>query len=93
MKVRMHYGERNIAKRTSNTGRDARTYDRAAGTDTGDYRGAAGGESGLGTGRESNQGKGQTDQFVAVIGAAIERRKRTIDEALERRKEIYETLY
>lgn len=90
MKVRMHYGERNIAKRTSNTGRDARTYDRAAGTDTGDYRGAAGGESGLGTGRESNQGKGQTNQFVAVIGAAIERRKRTIDEALERRKEIYE---
>lgn len=90
MKVRMHYGERNIAKRTSNTGRDARTYDRAAGTDTGDYGGAAGGESGLGTGRESNQGKGQTDQFVAVIGAAIERRKRTIDEALERRKEIYE---
>ena len=81
MKVRMHYGERNIAKRTSNTGRDARTYDRAAGTDIGDYRGTAGGESGLGTGRESNQGKGQTDQFVAVIGAAIERRKRTIDEA------------
>lgn len=37
-----------------------------------------------------HQGKGQTDQFVAVIGAAIERRKRTIDEALERRKEIYE---
>ena len=51
MKVRMHYGERNIAKRTSNTGRDARTYDRAAGTDIGDYRGTAGGESGLGTGR------------------------------------------
>ena len=34
--------------------------------------------------------KGQTDQFAAVIGASIERRKRTIDEALERRKEIYE---
>lgn len=90
MKVRMHYGERNIAKRTSNTGRDARTYDRAAGTDTGYYSGTADGKSGLGTGRESNQGKGQTDQFAAVIGASIERRKRTIDEALERRKEIYE---
>lgn len=89
-KVRMIYGERGYGKGTSHTGRNAHDSAGTAGNDSAVDRGTSLGESGSGTGTETVGDKGQRDSFTAGISDAIKRRKRKMDEALERKKELYE---
>lgn len=89
-KVRMIYGERNNGNAASYTGRNATDFTGTTGNYHADNRGIASVQSGSDTGTETVREKGQRDNFIEEISDAIKRRKRKIDEALERKKELYE---
>ena len=89
-KARMIYGERNNGNAASHTGRNAVDFTGTAGNYYADNRGTATVQSGPYTGTEAVRGKGYRDNFIEGISDAIKRRKRKIDEALERKKELYE---
>ena len=89
-KARMIYGERNNGNAASYTGRNAADFTGTAGNYHTDNRGTTTVQSGPDTGTEAVRGKGQRDNFAQRISDAIKRRKRKIDETLERKKELYE---
>ena len=89
-KARMIYGERNNENAASYTGRNATDFTGTAGNYHADNTGTTPVQSGPNTGTEAVRGKGQRDNFTQRISDAIKRRKRKIDEALERKKELYE---
>lgn len=89
-KVRLTYGKERSKDTASDIGRNALRDGDTAGIDSRDYRGTATVQSGFDAGTKDNRGTGTRDTFIEEISDAIKRRKRKIDEALERKKELYE---
>lgn len=89
-KVRLTYGKERSKDTAFDIGRNALRDGDTAGIDSRDYRGTATVQSGFDAGTKDNRGTGTRDTFIEEISDAIKRRKRKIDEALERKKELYE---
>lgn len=89
-KVRMKHGERNDGIAASTIGRNADDPARTAGNYYRADRGTSIVQSGFSAGAEAASDTRQRDNFIKGISDAIKRRKRKIDEALERKKELYE---
>lgn len=89
-KVRINHGERNDGIAATVIGRNADDPARTAGNYYRADRGTSIVQSGFNAGAKAASDTGQRDNFIKGISDAIKRRKRKIDEALERKKELYE---